>query len=81
MVRRVLPLHREGEELLVGVTEHVVVVAAVLEPEQVVAVLGPAVGGLIGRFGQQRREQDLLAAWLPGNAPAGLPIAGRWGSR
>ena len=35
---------------------------AVLEPEQVVAVLRPATGGLVGLARQQRRQVDLLRA-------------------
>ncbi len=42
--------------------EEVIRLLAVLEAEQVVAVLGPAVGLLVGLAGQQRREGDLLGA-------------------
>jgi hypothetical protein len=43
-------------------TEEVVAAAAVLEPEQVGAVLRPAPGGLVGLTRQQRGEVDLLGA-------------------
>ena len=62
LVGAVLPLDGEGEQLLVGRPQQVVVHPAVLEPEHPVAVLGPAVGGLVRRARQQRREQDLLTA-------------------
>ncbi len=55
-------LDHEGEHLLVGGTEQVVVALAVLEPEDAVAVVGPAVGGLVGLAGQQGRERQLLGA-------------------
>ena len=55
-------LDHEGEHLLVGGAEQVVVALAVLEPEDAVAVLGPAPGRLVGLAGQQRREQQLLGA-------------------
>ena len=45
-----------------GGAEQVVVALAVLEPEDAVAVLGPAAGGLVGLAGQQRGEQQLLGA-------------------
>ena len=62
LVRRVQVLHHEGEHLLVGGAEQVVGALAVLEPEDAVAVLGPAAGGLVGLAGQQRGEQQLLGA-------------------
>ena len=49
-------LHDEGEHLLVGRSEEVVVALAVLEAEEVGAVLRPAVGRLVGLTGQQRGE-------------------------
>ncbi len=42
--------------------EEVVGALAVLEPEDVRAVLGPPAGRLVGLLGQQRREVDLLRA-------------------
>ena len=57
-----LALHHVGEHLLVGGAQEVVVAAAVLEAEQVVAVLGPAAGRLVVVAGQQRGELDLLRA-------------------
>ena len=62
LVGRVHVLDREGEHLLVGRPEQVVVALAVLQAEDVVAVLGPATGGLVGLAGQQRREEQLLGA-------------------
>ena len=60
-VGAVFALDREGEQFFVRGPEQIVVVAAVLEPKDPVAVFGPAVCRLIGRARQQRREQDLLA--------------------
>ena len=60
LVRRVQVLHEEGEHLLVRRPQEVVGLFAVLEPEDVVAVLGPTAGRLVGLAGQQRREVDLL---------------------
>ena len=62
LVGAVLPLDGEGEQLLVGRSEQIVVHPTVLEPEHPVAVFGPAVGGLVRCARQQRGEQDLLAA-------------------
>ena len=62
LVRRVQVLDHEGEHLLVRGAEQVVGALAVLEPEDAVAVLGPAAGGLVGLAGQQRREEQLLRA-------------------
>ena len=62
LVRAVLPLHREGEQLLVRGAEHVVAAAAVLEPKHAVAVLGPAVRRLVRCPRHQSREQNLLPA-------------------
>ena len=59
-VRRVEILHEEREQLLVRRGEEEVVAAAVLEPEQVVAVLGPAVRDLVRLPRQERREVHLL---------------------
>ena len=62
LVRRVQVLHHEGEHLLVRRPEQVVVALAVLEPEDAVAVVGPAAGRLVGLARQQRRELQLLRA-------------------
>ena len=62
LVRRALALHQRGEQLLVGRREQVLAALAVLEPEQQVAVLGPAPGRLVVLLGQQRGEQHLLPA-------------------
>ena len=62
LVGAVLPLDRQGEDFFVGRRQQVVIVAAILEPKNAVAVLGPPVRRLIGRPRQQGREQDLLAA-------------------
>ncbi len=60
LVRVVLALDGEREQFLVGGAEQVVAALAVLQPEQSVAVLGPAVGRLV-RFARQERGQgDLL---------------------
>ena len=56
LVRAVLALDRQREQLFVGGPEQIVVAAAVLEPEHAVAVLGPPVRRLVGRTRQQRRE-------------------------
>ena len=60
LVRRVQVLHHQGEHLLVGGPEQVVGTLAVLEPEDAVAVLGPATRRLVGLARQQGREQQLL---------------------
>jgi hypothetical protein len=62
LVGRVLALDHEGEQLLVRRAEQVVPALAVLEPEQVVAVLGPAAGRLVELARQQGRELHLLRA-------------------
>ncbi len=61
LVGRVEVLDEKGEHLLVGRGQQEVVALAVLEPEDVVAVVGPAVGQLVGLLGQQRREVAPLA--------------------
>ena len=61
LVRRVQVLHDEGEHLLVRGAEEVVGTLAVLEPEDTVAVLRPAAGGLVG----------LARAAAPGTAAPG----------
>lgn len=61
LVGAVLPLDREREQFLVGRAQHHVVVAAVLEPEQRIPVLGPSIRGLVGRARQQGGQQNLLA--------------------
>jgi hypothetical protein len=55
-------LHQQGEHLFVGGRQQVVGAAPVLQREDVVAVLGPAVAHLVRLAGQQRRERDLLPA-------------------
>ena len=55
-------LDQEREHLLVRRPEQVVGALAVVQPEDAVAVLGPAAGGLVGLRGQQRREVHLLGA-------------------
>ena len=60
LVRAVHVLDREGEHLLVGRPEQVVVALAVDEPEDVDAVLAPATGRLVGLTRQQRGEEQLL---------------------
>ena len=62
LVGAVEVLHQEREHLLVGRPEEVVGVLAVLEPEDVGAVLGPPVGRLVGLTRQQRGEGHLLRA-------------------
>ena len=62
LVGGVQVLHRGGEHLLVRGPEQHVGALSVLQAEQVVAVLRPAVGGLVGLAGKQRREEQLLAA-------------------
>ena len=62
LVRGVQVLDQQGEHFLVRGGQQVVVALAVLEPEDALAVLGPAVGGLVGLLGQQRREVDFLGA-------------------
>ena len=61
LVRRVQVLHEQREHLLVGRRQQEVVAAAVLQAEQVVAVLGPAVG-------QPRTARGAAA---PGSGPPG----------
>ena len=62
LVRGVQVLDQQGEHFLVRGGQQVVVALAVLEPEDALAVLGPAVGGLVGLLGQQRREVHFLGA-------------------
>ena len=62
LVRRVQVLDQQREHLLVRRAEQVVGALAVLEPEDVVAVVGPAAGRLVGLARQQRREVHLLGA-------------------
>ena len=62
LVGRVEVLHDEREHLLVRGAEQVVAALAVLEPEDAVAVLGPAAGRLVGLARQQRGEVQLLGA-------------------
>ena len=60
LVRGVQVLDQQGEHFLVRGGQEVVVALAVLEPEDALAVFGPAVRGLVGLLGQQRREVDFL---------------------
>jgi hypothetical protein len=62
LVGGVQVLDREREHLLVRGAEEHVGVLAVLQPEQVGAVVGPAAGRLVGLPRQQRREEQLLGA-------------------
>ena len=62
LVRRVQVLDQQREHLLVRRREQVVAALAVLEPEDVRAVLGPAARRLVRLLGQQRREVHLLRA-------------------
>src|SRR5690606_36575402 len=62
LVGGVFALDHVGEELLVGGPEQVVGALAVVEPEERVAVLRPAAGGLVVLAGQQRGEEHLLGA-------------------
>ena len=62
LVRGVLALHRECEQLLVGGAEEHVVALAVLETEQRRSVLGPPARRLVGLAGQERGQADLLGA-------------------
>ncbi len=62
LVGRVQVLHHEGEHLLVRGAEEVVAALAVLEPEDVGAVVGPPVRRVVGLLGQQRGERQLLGA-------------------
>ncbi len=62
LVRAVQVLHEQGEHLLVRRREEEVVATSILQPEEVVAVLGPAVRRVVRFAGQERREVDLLEA-------------------
>jgi hypothetical protein len=62
LVGRVEVLHQEREHLLVRRPEQHVVAPAVLEPEDAVAVLGPAAALLVGLARQQAGEVHLLRA-------------------
>ena len=62
LVRGVEVLHEQREDLLVRRREQVVGALAVLQPEDAVAVLGPAVRDLVGLARQQRREVHLVRA-------------------
>ncbi len=62
LVRPADVLHEQREHLLVGRGEQEVGALAVLEAEQVVAVLGPAPGRLVGLAGEQGREVHFLEA-------------------
>jgi hypothetical protein len=56
-------LDREGEQLLVGRAEQVVGALAVLEPEDVVAVLDPAAGRLVGLAGSSAGKSSSWLIW------------------
>ena len=60
LVRGVHVLDEQGEHLLVGGSQQVVGLVSVLEPEDVVAILLPAMRRLVGLARQQRREVHLL---------------------
>ena len=62
LVGAVEVLDRQREHLFVCGAQQVVRTLAVLEPEDVLAVLGPATGRLEGLLGQQRREAQLLGS-------------------
>ncbi|MCB5294869.1 hypothetical protein BJQ90_04338 [Arthrobacter sp. SO3] len=62
LVRGVQVLDQQGEHFLVGGRQQVVVALAVFEPEDALAVFGPAVGDLVGLLGQQGREVHFLGA-------------------
>ena len=62
LVRVVEVLHEQREDLFVRGREQVVGALAVLQAEEAVAVLGPAVGDLVGLARQQRREVHLVRA-------------------
>ena len=53
-------LHQQGEHLLMGGTEQHVIALTILEPEEVVAVLDPAIRALVWFARQQRGEMHLL---------------------
>src|SRR5690606_33326081 len=60
LVARVEILHEQGEDLFVRGREEIVGALAILQPEDVLAVLLPASGRLVGLARQQRGEQHLL---------------------
>ena len=62
LVAAVQVFHQQREHLFVGGRQQHVGAATVLQAEQVVAVIGPAAGGLVGLLGQQGGEVDLLKA-------------------
>ena len=62
LVAAVQVLDQQREHLLVRRREQHVGAPAVLEAEDVVAVLGPPPAQLVGLAGQQRREVHLLEA-------------------
>jgi hypothetical protein len=62
LVGRALVLDQEGEDLLVGRAEEVVAALAVVQAEQLGAVLLPAAGRLVGLLRQQGGQRDLLGA-------------------
>ena len=59
------PLDGQGEQLLVGRTQQVVVRPAVLEPEDPVAVFGPAVGGFVGPAAAAPETGSPGRRWTP----------------
>ena len=62
LVGGVQVLDQQGEHFLVSGGQQHVGALTVLEAEEVIAVLVPAVRGLVGLAGQQRREVHLLRA-------------------
>ena len=62
LVRGVQVLDQQGEHLLVGGTEQVVTALAVLQPEDVGPVVGPATGRVVRLLRQQGRQVHLLGA-------------------
>ena len=62
LVRGVHVLDGRGEHFLVRRAQQHVCALAVLETEEVIPVLGPAVRELVGLARQQRREEHFLAA-------------------
>ena len=62
LVRGVHVLDQKGEHLLVGGGQQVIGLVAILQTEDVIAVLLPAMGGLVGFARQQGREVHFLGA-------------------
>ena len=62
LVRRILTLHHQGEHFFVSRAEQVIVLATILQAEQVSAVFSPAIRLLVGLARQQSRKMNLLEA-------------------